>query len=1235
MLIKLLIGSLVTLVVLFIALVWLVADLLHWSWVLPAAVTAFCVLAGSSAYLYQRWRASGAAAGLEQGLAEQAKEQAKLVRPELQAEVAAMQGELEKAIAALKSAKLGPGGRTALYFLPWYAIIGPPGAGKSTALRNSGLHFPYTSGTGGPSVKGLGGTRNCDWWLTNEAVMLDTAGRWSTQEEDHDEWLSFLGLLKRYRPRKPLNGLIAAISVGDVVNAREGDVEALAQRMRARLDEVQSQLGVSIPVYVLFTKADLVEGFLETFGDLPRSDRAQVWGFTLPLSDATTELRTRFAERFDELANVLEHRSLARMADDRNIERRALIYAFPQQFLALRRNLQRFIEVMFERSVYEAAPSLRGVYFTSGTQEGRPFNLLVNRLVEALGIRRKTAAAESAVDLKSYFLHDLFMQVIFADRDVASASERELRRQRRKRLLLTAALSAVSLAVGIIPGMAWSRNAYVLARIDAAVDEWELPGREPTAAAQKLERLEPLRERVETLNRYEREGVPLSMRLGMYHADQLVEPLQRYYGNLLRRELVQPVIGDDLQHMTDFGLRFMTMRAAKPKEDEQADLYDRLKLHLLLSRPTQRAEPALVGAPAEWVTAQLVERWMQGTEISEDSPQLAAAQVNAALYVSLVPQLSELAFPRDTEVVTRVREALNRVPATSRALARLIALGAEGDFELTLPKLVGASSAFEPAGKVRGAFTRRGFELVVRDALAPPILDNVGELWVLGLADDAEQARAQRAVQLEELRTQYFANYIAEWQSFLRSVRTRVPLTHVDTLELLRELTRGAPAQQALLIQRVYNNLQLTPKPDPAAAAKQAATGALDKVKQGIVRALGGEPQPSAAGDQSPAAKAKRLLSLDQIGAERLTESSVSTALQGYWSFAQPAPVAEGEPPLPVPFGTYKEQLEHVRDALQLYLDNPAQPEQLQSRLQTARANVRSLIEQQETGFRPFFENLLWPPIDGASVSTQTEQASRLGSAWCSDIVTEFSRSLAGHYPFDRNGQDASLADFSNFYRPTQGRLWSFVDSKLKATVELTGDVYSFTRQYGEENSDAYQRELLDFLGRSRDIMLAFFGSGAPEPSVEFEVRVQPSPEVSMTQFSVGGTSVQHYNGPEQWKTLTWPGPNPAAGASIDIRGANGMHERIKQDGPWGLLRVLEAGSLVPDAGRTFTVAWQLQTHEVTLKIDFRPKRSSSPFLGAVGAAPGAGAPRLLAPLRARGVLVPKHIAAQAAACKI
>ena len=56
-------------------------------------------------------------------------------------------------------------------------LVAPPGAGKTTALVNSGLKFPLSRGATPAAVAGVGGTRYCDWWFTEDAVLIDTAGR--------------------------------------------------------------------------------------------------------------------------------------------------------------------------------------------------------------------------------------------------------------------------------------------------------------------------------------------------------------------------------------------------------------------------------------------------------------------------------------------------------------------------------------------------------------------------------------------------------------------------------------------------------------------------------------------------------------------------------------------------------------------------------------------------------------------------------------------------------------------------------------------------------------------------------------------------------------------------------------------------------------------------------------------------------------------------------------------------
>ena len=186
-----------------IATIWAVVVVFQFPYWIAIAVTTLVILSLVAVIAVRQVKAAKAAGDIEKALAAQASAEAANARPDLQEEVQAMQAEFTKAIAALKTSKLarGRGGKEALSVLPWYMIIGPPGSGKSTALRNSGIKFPYLSSRGG-GVKGVGGTRNCEWWLTNEAVILDTAGRYTTEDDDRDEWFSFLDTLKSTRAKR-------------------------------------------------------------------------------------------------------------------------------------------------------------------------------------------------------------------------------------------------------------------------------------------------------------------------------------------------------------------------------------------------------------------------------------------------------------------------------------------------------------------------------------------------------------------------------------------------------------------------------------------------------------------------------------------------------------------------------------------------------------------------------------------------------------------------------------------------------------------------------------------------------------------------------------------------------------------------------------------------------------------------------------------------------------------------
>jgi hypothetical protein len=246
--------------------------------------------------VYRKWRERRLNAQLLNQLRVPSRKE-KEARPEDAPEIKELQSGFTDATAILKNMRFGQGAdgkpasrfsvfdRQYLYQLPWYIFIGAPGSGKTTALVNSDLDFPLADQLGKAAVRGIGGTRNCDWWFTNEAVLIDTAGRYTTHESnretDEGEWKGFLDLLKKFRPRQPINGAILTISIADLPLADDAQRARHAMALRKRLLELRNDLGIDFPVYVLVTKTDLLAGFNEYFGSLGRAERAQVWGFHL------------------------------------------------------------------------------------------------------------------------------------------------------------------------------------------------------------------------------------------------------------------------------------------------------------------------------------------------------------------------------------------------------------------------------------------------------------------------------------------------------------------------------------------------------------------------------------------------------------------------------------------------------------------------------------------------------------------------------------------------------------------------------------------------------------------------------------------------------------------------------------------------------------------------------------------------------------------------------------------
>jgi type VI secretion system protein ImpL len=689
-------------------------------------ITALAILALVFLFVLDKLRERRSARELERAIAQQAAAQAASARPDLQHEIQEMNAEFQKAVSALKTTKKG--GKKALYALPWYTIIGPPGAGKSTALRNSGLQFPYLSASGG-GVRGLGGTRNCDWWMTSEAVILDTAGRWTSEDEDRDEWLAFLDLAKRFRPKKPMNGIIAAVSIGELGGQREDEVAALARRIRERIDEVQSRLQLSLPIYVLFTKCDLIPGFLETFGAMSKEERSQAWGHTVPLMKPVGPPGEFFARGFDQLVSILEVRAPKRMTDERKVADREMIYAFPQQISVLRQNLIEFVHHLFLENVFKETPRFRGFYFTSGTQEGRPIDRVMSRMAEAFGQPQVQLPAPQ-VESKSYFLRDMFARIVFMDAEVASRSPEEVARQRRNVFLSAGAIFLLALFVSGLPAISYARNVAFLDETQDILDSvrHETAGESDEPVDPNV--IEPLRARVMEL---EDNNVisPLFMGMGMYQ-DEVYLPMRDAYVEIVRRRAIQPLMNADATQMDQFGGRFEVSRSV-PDAAEMRENYDRLKLHIVMTVERGDHEPAFNEDLQRFAKTRLMERWRRWAEVRSADREWALIEQNTNYFIDRVAEDERLFFERDETTVARMQTLFRTVGGLDMAVQGIVAEVARSGPNTTLGVLIGPEVTDMRAGDaIPYAFSRDAWDRRVRRMLERDAARFFGEYWVLG-----------------------------------------------------------------------------------------------------------------------------------------------------------------------------------------------------------------------------------------------------------------------------------------------------------------------------------------------------------------------------------------------------------------------------------------------------------------------------------------------------------------------
>ncbi len=913
----------------FAALLILVVWGLWWWLKLPMWIalvaTLVIVLILATIIIWGVLKARRAANKIEKALAGQGAKQAANARPDMQADVNAMQNEFSKAVGELKRSS-----KEALFTLPWYIIIGPPGMGKSTALRKSGLTFAGRSG----AVKGIGGTRNCDWWMANQAVIVDTAGRYTTEDTDRDEWLAFLDLLKDTRPKRPINVIMLAIAVTDLAGYSEDQISGTAQKIRARIDEVTSRLEMSVPVYVLFTKCDLLPGFVEMYSEMGKTERAAIWGFTLPVLDGAVARDPIgvFADQFDRLADRNEQRAFRRLGDERRLDSRGKIYAFPQQFESLRDNLASFVGQVFASNMYAETPLLRGCYFTSGTQEGRPIDRLMGSMAQAFGMQGGSLApGQQQTEERSYFLGNLFNKVIFADRELAQRSAKHLRKAKILRWGGASAVFATALGTAVLPVRSMRQNQAVLAQVDDAGKKVEEHVADDTASVIKLERLAPLYEVEEELRGFETDSTPVKLRWGMYQGDQLYPQTEASFGKVGREELVVPLMAERTEVLKRFTARYANEND-EPPPDEAAENFDILRMYLLLAgdlgtyrtglKDTKLGEERV--REDSWLIEQIARYWARALLVTDEADKAKMKDI-ATAWVRVLREQPELEIELDAKLVADAQAVLKRSDRTEAWLAELILESGktEGVRDLGLRDMVTTQFYKNDDVRIRGAFTRAGWEKYGRGYLSRLPGEFVGSEWVLGLSD--EEAASRNQLQRLRLRSRYFEQYIQEWNTFVSKIYIDTPDALVDSLKMFQDLSRGAnPPLKALLVNVSYNCVLEEEKLEPGEKPWFTSDNWPEQVKTELKK-----------GAVGPSGEKLYFENID-----------VPKHFEHLLSFGVPPTPPPGEPPVAaaLEIDGYQEQLQLVRDAMQAAVDDPVELPALGKRLKSSTTVVKGQV---------------------------------------------------------------------------------------------------------------------------------------------------------------------------------------------------------------------------------------------------------------------------------------------------
>ncbi|MGC8793263.1 MAG: ImcF-related family protein [Bryobacteraceae bacterium] len=1085
-------------------------------WVLRGGL-AVLVLLGALALLWVGRRKRAAAASQAGAIEGAADELDVLIR------------EAERRLAAAR------GRSVSVENLPVVLLVGEAGSAKTSSMVHSGLDPELLAGQVYQETA-IVPTRAVNIWLAGQTLFIEAGGKLLA---DVPRWhrllrrLSPAGLAAVGCGRQAPRAALVMVDCEQFLRPDAADVLAAAARnLQARLGEISQTLGITLPVYVLFTKLDRVNYFAEFVRNLAQEETGQVFGVTLPMEPPSSsavyaERETqRLTEAFNRLFHRLADRRLDLLPRETDAEKTCAAYEFPREFAKLRKLVVQFLVDLCRPSQLRSNPFLRGFYFSGVravvVQEAVPTAAAPrpaerpSAVAGATGMFRAGALqpipAAQAPPAPSgtrrvpqwLFLTRLFHSVILQDRAALAASTASARASLWRRVALAAAafllgLFSIALIVSYFGNRALIRDAVAAAR---AARPAETPGQ--LASVESLRRLEGLRQITDTLARWDREGPPLRLRWGLYVGDSLYPAVRRVYFRRFYQLLFAETQRALLQHLAG-------LPPSPGPNDQYGPAYDALKAYLITTTHHDKSTRA-------FLSPVLFEHWAAGRDVGEERAALARRQFD--FYSEELRLANPLPAEADMVTVERARRYLAQFGARERVYRLMLAEASAKNPPVSYHRLFpGFSQVVVNNREVPGAFTKAGWA-TMQEALKNVPKYFGGEEWVLG----KQAASPTDIVQLEkELRELYRNDYRQQWRDFLKAT------------SIARYASLSDAARKLALL----------------------------------------------AGNQAPLMALFWLVSENTAGIPEIAEtfqppqSLVPPGTKGL--FIQP------------PNQPYMTALMNLQTALEAALASPGGTADSAAAQQTLAkaAEARAVTRQIALAFRPDPEGqvdvktrtLMEDPITYVEALLRGLGPAELrakAQAFCAEF-----RELMSRYPFNpKAAVQATVDDLNRLFRPTDGSLWRFYNESLQNLIVKQGGQWVAKPGGTMTATPAF----LAFFNRAAAFSEAVY-KGGQQPQLTYSLRSNLTGLNQSIELTIDGQTLSNGPGRTLTQQFTWPGRQPG-GVRMTVRFGGEPFQWPRYDGLWAAFDFFADGEEKAQvSGSVYTLEWTLRTGQAGRQV--------------------------------------------------